>query len=113
MNLLVKPVRAENINLAPPPDFESLGDVTVTSMVSGIISFLLIGASLIFFIMLVLGGIKWIMSEGDETKVKGARDQVQHSLIGLVVVFAAWAIMTLIGNVFDVPLLGDFTLPTF
>mgnify|MGYP001081418804 CR=1 FL=1 len=113
MAFLVKTARAEDISLKPPEKFGELESVTVASMVSGIISFLLIGASLIFFVMLVLGGIKWIMSEGDEAKVKSARDQVQNALIGLVVVFAAWAILTLIGSVFGVQLLENFTLPTF
>ncbi len=105
---------SESVNLAPPTDFAALGTVTITKMISGIISFLMIAASLIFFIMLVMGGIRWIMSQGDETKVKAARDQVQHSLIGLVVVFAAWAIMQLISSVFGVDIFTNaLSLPSF
>jgi len=111
---LVGKVFAEEVDLKPPADFVELGTITVTKMVAGIISFLMIIASFIFFIMLVLGGVKWIMSEGDEAKVKTARDQVQNALVGLVVVFSAWAIMQLIEAVFGVDLFGSaLTLPSF
>jgi len=104
----------ESINLAPPAAFGELGKVTITKMIAGIISFLMIIASFIFFVMLVLGGVKWIMSEGDEAKVKTARDQVQNALVGLVVVFSAWAIMQLIEAVFGVDLFGSaLKLPEF
>lgn len=97
-----------SVNLNPPSgEFERLGQVTVAGLVRGIVSFLLIIAAFIFFVMLVLGGIKWIMSEGDEAKVKTARDQVQNALVGLVVVFSAWAIIKLIEAVFGVNLLGN------
>jgi hypothetical protein len=60
-----------------------------------------------------MGGIKWITSDGDEKSVEGARSQITNALIGLAIVFAAWAILRLIGILFGVNLTQSFTIPTF
>jgi hypothetical protein len=93
--------------------FDKLETLTVDRMVSGAISLVLIVVSLIFFFILVVGGLKWITSGGDEKKVAAARAQITNALIGLVIVFAAWAIMQLIGTVFGINILGDLTIKPF
>ena len=103
----------ETVVIKPKGEFGNIPSLTVDRIVQGVINVFLIGAALIFFFMLVLGGIKWIMSEGDEGKVKSARDQVQNALVGLVIVFAAWAILRLIGSLFGIDLTGALTFPTF
>lgn len=104
---------ADSLDLKAKGSFANLGNLTVNNMVSGAITMVLIVVSLIFFFILVLGGLKWITSGGDEKKVAAARGQITNALIGLVIVFAAWAIMKLIGSVFGIDLLGTLTFPTF
>jgi len=104
---------ADSLDLKAKGSFANLGNLTVNNMVSGAITMVLIVVSLIFFFILVLGGLKWITSGGDEKKVAAARSQITNALIGLVIVFAAWAIMKLIGSVFGIDLLGTLTFPTF
>ena len=105
--------KPDSLSLGATGAFANLGKLTVNNMVSGAISMVLIVVSLIFFFILVLGGLKWITSGGDEKKVAAARGQITNALIGLVIVFAAWAIMKLIGYVFGVDLLGTLAFPTF
>ncbi|MDD4026809.1 MAG: hypothetical protein PHO75_01305 [Candidatus Shapirobacteria bacterium] len=93
--------------------FTNLEGLTVNRMVSGAISLVLIVVSLIFFFILVVGGLRWITSGGDEKKVAAARAQITNALIGLVIVFAAWAIMQLIGTIFGINILGDLTIKPF
>ena len=71
--------------------------------------------TLVFFFMLVLGGLKWVMSGGDQKAVEAARSQITNALIGLAIVFAAWAIMQLINIVFGVNIFGNggLIIPTF
>ncbi len=66
---------------------------------------------LAFFAMLVMGGLKWVVSEGDKNNVEGARNQVTNALIGLAIVFSAWAILRLIEAIFGISLL-NITIPT-
>jgi len=103
--LLVKPAFAQ-INLNPPGQWGVIGGLTVERLVTGAISLILIVVALVFFFILVLGGLKWITSEGDEKKVGAARAQITNGLIGLAIIFAAWAILTLIGRLFGINLLS-------
>jgi hypothetical protein len=68
--------------------------------------------ALVFFFILILGGLKWITSGGDEKAVGAARAQITNALIGLAIIFAAWAIINLIGTIFGVNIL-KLTIPTF
>ena len=107
MNLLAT---GQALNLQPPTGFENLNDINFGSLVGLAISFILIVASVAFFFILVLGGIKWITSGGDKGKTEAARNQITAGLVGLVIVFAAWAILTLIESFFGVNL-RSFTIP--
>lgn len=81
-----------------------LSALTVGGLVSGIIRVMIIVAAIAFFIWLVLGGIRWIISGGDKSRTEAARDQITAALIGLVIVFAAFAIAQLIKILFGVDL---------
>ena len=94
----------EPFNLLPSGQWANLGTVTFTSIVSALIVFILIVAALVFFFMLVIGGIRYITSGGDKAATEAARGQITAALIGLVIVFAAWAIITLVNTFFGINL---------
>jgi hypothetical protein len=101
----------EKVNLEPP--VPSLNTITISKIVSGAIALVFIAAALVFFFMLVLGGIKWMMAGGDKEKATEARGQLTSALIGLIVIFLAWAISKLLAILFGVDILGEFTIPSF
>ena len=70
----------------------------------------IIGA-VIFFFMLLIGAIKWISSGGDKQKVEDAKGTLTNAFIGLVILFAVFAILGLLDTFFNVNLL-KFTIPT-
>jgi len=108
------PVLDKTVSLsAEGTTFSDLGNLTVGSMVSGAISLVMLIVALVFFFMLIWGGLKWVMSQGEEKAVAGARAQITNALVGLAIVFAAWAIMKLIEIVFGITVLGEMTIPTF
>jgi hypothetical protein len=98
LNLLA----ASDINLQPGGQFAQLGNLTVGGIVSGLIRLILVIAALVFFFILVIGGIRWIASGGDKAQTEGARNQITSALVGLVIVFAAWAIVQLINTFFGI-----------
>ncbi len=110
---------AQNINLAPggggaSAQFTQLSGITIGGIISGAITLALVVAAIIFFFMLVIGGIRWILSGGDKGQTEAARNQITAALVGLVIVFAAWAIATLIGSLFGITIFSSqFTLPNF
>ncbi len=57
-----------------------------------IIKFVLTFVALIFVIMILSAGFKWMTAGGDDSQVEKARNTLKHSIIGLLIVIAAWAI---------------------
>jgi hypothetical protein len=102
---------AADLNLRPGGQFSQLGNLTIGGIVAGAIRFILVIAALVFFFILVIGGIKWIASGGDKAQTEAARNQITAALVGLVIVFAAWAIVQLINTFFGVNIF-ELTLPT-
>lgn len=94
-----------DIDLKPKGEFANLGNLEPANIISAIIRLLLVVAAVVFFFMLVLGGIQWILSGGDKQKTEAARNQITAALVGLVVVFSAWAIAQLINALFGVSIL--------
>ncbi|MBU1117475.1 pilin [Patescibacteria group bacterium] len=112
--LLAAPAYAATIELTPgTSDFQPLTSITISGIVSGAISLAMLAVALVFFFILILGGLRWIMSEGDQKNVETAKNQITNALIGLAIVFAAFAIMKLIETIFGINLLGGITIPTF
>lgn len=110
----VAPVYAATINLtSSTSDFKPLSNITVGGIVSGAISLAMLVVALVFFFILILGGLKWVMSGGDQKNVEAAKGQITNALIGLAIVFAAFAIMKLIETIFGISLLSGITIPTF
>lgn len=112
--LMVVPVLAaeeDKIKLIPEGQFSGLGGITIPGIVSAGIRFILVIAALVSFVFLIIGGIKWITSGGDKEGTSQAQSTITSALIGLVVVFAAWAIMKLIETFFGIEIL-TLTIPT-
>lgn len=94
----------DTINLKPTSgtDFAPLGGLTVPGIISALIRFTVVVAAIVFFFILVIGGIRWIASGGDKAQTEAARNQITAALVGLVIVFAAWAIVALINTFFHI-----------
>lgn len=101
------------INLSAPGEFGALSNIRVENMIQWAISIILVIAGLVFFFMLILGGIRWILSGGDKAATESARGQVTSALIGLVVVFSAWALAQLISALFGVNIISSFNIGSF
>ncbi len=80
------------------------GGTALGLLVSNVVGGLFIAGFLLALVFLVMGGFTWITSGGDKTKLEKARDEITNSLIGIVVVAAAWAIATLVAKFFGMDL---------
>jgi TRAP-type C4-dicarboxylate transport system permease small subunit len=106
MTTLFSTALAQTVNLNPGGQFSGLNNITIANIISAIIILVLIVAALVFFFMLVWGGIKYITSGGDKAQTEAARSQITAALIGLVIVFAAWAIINLVNIFFGINILS-------
>lgn len=51
---------------------------------------------LIFVVLIILAGYKWMTAQGNEDKVGEARDQIIRASIGMAIIVAAWGIATFV-----------------
>lgn len=59
---------------------------------------LLPAGMLVFFVMLMVGGVKFLMAGGDAKALDSAKGTITFSLIGVVFLVSAWIILNIIGN---------------
>jgi large-conductance mechanosensitive channel len=112
INKILAATSKTDISLEAPEAFKGLRNISFGSIVGGLIQYVLIIAAIVFFFVLLIGGIKWMTSEGDEKKVGAAKAQLTNALVGLAIIFGAWAIMGLINQMFGVDIL-NLALPAF
>lgn len=91
------------------PALGSLGNQTGESFFSkalpaGIGLAFIIG-TIIFFAMLIMGAISWISSGGDKQKLETARGTITSAIVGIVILFASYAVIRLIENFFGIHIL--------
>lgn len=98
-----------NINI-PSPAILKITDIG--KFISNILAAILVIAALAAFIFLLLGGLQWITSGGDKSGVEAAQKRIQAAIVGLFVVFAAWAIMLLVGQFLGIPNIFKLNIPT-
>lgn len=88
--------------------------ITITSIpkiLSSLIGIMLIMAVILAIFYLLWGGISWISSGGAQDGIEAAQKRIQSSLIGLVIVFSAWAFFSVVGNWLGVNI-SNITLPS-
>ncbi len=61
---------------------------------------------LVCLFFMIYGGIRWIMSNGEEKNVEGARNTIVNAAIGLAIAFLAYFFVNIAGAFLHVPLLG-------
>lgn len=70
----------------------------------GITIFLFI-CILLAFAFIVWGGVSWILSEGDKTKLDNARRTIIYAVIGLIIAFLSLFIINMVGSALGVDFL--------
>ena len=67
-------------------------DTNLSTIIGRFIGALISLLGMVFVVLLVYGGFTWMTAQGSEEKIKKAKGIVSSAVIGLVVVFASYAI---------------------
>lgn len=73
-------------------DEAGLGDAELLDTVTSIIRVALGFLGVIAVVIILLGGFKWMTSQGNDVKVKEAQKLIFAGIVGLVIVLSAYAI---------------------
>ena len=65
----------------------------VTGFLTNIINFLLLAVGALAVVMIIVGGIKYILSAGDSSKLTSAKNTILYSVLGLIIAVLAYSIV--------------------
>ena len=81
----------------PPIDGVPMQDLDADNgLFERIVNFLLGFVALISVIMIIIGGIRYIISNGDQNAVTGAKNTILYAIVGLVIAIFGWAIVNFV-----------------
>ena len=81
--------------------FGCTGTPTITCIIGGVIQFLLAIVFLVAVVFLIIGGFRYIVSQGNEEGVEKAKGTITNAIIGIVVVLLSWIILRVVVNVLE------------
>jgi len=76
-----------------------LGTREIRSVAVSVIQTLLGVLGVLSLVIILLGGFKWMTSGGNEEGVGSAKKTIAAGIVGLVIIFFAYAIVTFVFNV--------------
>lgn len=68
------------------------GPETLITMIGTAISIILGVLGVVLVLLIIWAGFQWMTAQGDEKKVEKAKKIIYNAVIGLVIIFAAYAI---------------------
>jgi len=100
---------------APGPDtasvantdtsFDTLKAYTPSQFLRTLINVMLGIAGVVSFVFLLWGGLQWILAGGDKEGTEKARKKITAALIGLAIVFSAYALLYILRALFNIDLI--------
>lgn len=107
-SLAVSPVRAANSTInglnatldATGADNKALlkKSNNIENSAAEVIATILSFVGVAFLILMIYGGVLWMISQGEPAQVKKAKDIIINGIIGLVIVVFAYAITSYLGS---------------
>ncbi len=88
---------------------ELLEEGSIIDIVATFIALSLIVASILCLVFIIVGGISFILSAGNEEKIKKAVHTIRFAIIGLIVTFAAFFAVSWISRLLDIPFELNFS----
>ncbi|HUD04825.1 MAG TPA: hypothetical protein VMR59_02480 [Patescibacteria group bacterium] len=94
--------------------FNALCNLSASSLgplVGSLLQFIFVIAVLVALFFLVYGGFRWLVSGGDKTQVSEAREHIVAAIIGLVIIFLSYFVLSLLLGFFGISL-SHLSIPT-
>ncbi|MDO8649540.1 MAG: hypothetical protein Q7R81_07235 [Candidatus Peregrinibacteria bacterium] len=88
---------------------ELLESGSIIDIVATFIALALIVASILCLVFIIVGGITFILSAGNEDKIKKAVHTIRFAIIGLFVTFIAFFVVSWLSKLLDIPFQLNFS----
>ena len=87
-----------------------LQEGSVVEIVATFTALAIIAAFILSLIFIIVGGISFILSAGNEEKIKRAIHTIRFAIIGFVITFLATFIVSFIANLLEIPFNISFSM---
>ena len=77
-------------------NFARADETTVSRIIGSVVNTALSLLGIVFVILMIYGGGRWMLAQGNEQEVDAAKKIIKNSLIGLIIVVGAYAIYNLV-----------------
>lgn len=73
---------------------------SINNPIQSVIGLLLFAIGTISIVMIIVGGIRYVISNGEAARIKTAKDTILYAVIGLIVSMLAYVIVNFVVNQF-------------
>jgi hypothetical protein len=87
-----------HLQLAEGSFLATAQDLNIIELINRGIAYAILAAGLLSVVFIFIGGISFILSGGEEEKIKQAVNQIRYSIIGLIIVILAVIIVNAVGQ---------------
>lgn len=95
-----------NVQSLMSPNSSMLGDLSLMDIVQMFVVYAFIGAAALSAIFIFVGGISFILSGGNDEKIKQAINTIRYSIIGLIVTILSFTFVAIVGRIFGLDFMG-------
>jgi len=83
--------RVQNVAVTSGP-YAPADETTVSAIAGTVVNIFLGLLGIIFIVLIILAGYKWMSASGNEEQVTKAKSQLKNAIIGLIIVLGSYAI---------------------
>lgn len=102
------------VSTCPPGSFSALclPAQKLGQVIANAINLLFVVAAMLALGFLIIGGVKWLTSQGEKEGITKARETIVAAVVGLIIIFLSYLIVNFLLNLFVGVNLFNLTLPT-
>ena len=83
----------DGLNMTKTADTQN---TSVNTLIRNVINILLWAIGIVSVIMIIIGGFRYVTSNGDSSQVTAAKNTIMYSVIGLIIAIFAYAIVNFV-----------------
>jgi hypothetical protein len=76
----------------------SCGNASLTVTFNGVANLLIFLVGSVSVIMIIIGGLRYVISNGDQKQIESAKNTILYAVIGIVVAIASYAIVNFVAT---------------
>jgi hypothetical protein len=99
------PIELPEYRNIPGMEAFKFADKTLGDVISGLIPLIFVGAGLLLFLYLIIGGFELLTSAGNPKSVESAKNKITNAIIGFLIIFVAYWLTQILETILGISIL--------